>query len=551
MRRTSKVGDIPDVKKKTSFPPFNFLRRTSKVGDIPDVKKKTSFLPLNFLRRTSKVFPVGEKVDNNPSVFKPTLFPHNSNTDEEETRFNLDFSQDMINHSSKSRQPTEEENRRDIELVRFLGQPSSTYLFNNDTLLMTISEFKLLDLSDITNIKLTSSDKKKYNRAEIDRTEIKRRFKLTLQKSTQIKSIDIDGIDYLIPLLIEYKTLTSIKKLILKPPNDDENVAINDEDIYNLLNKIKGMVNLEVLEFSKFKIDVANFFKCSGDNFDVFFIKMMNSLKQLQNIKFNDNNFTDDEKIDAYIKFLEKYRTSSCKDVLGKLELVVDWIKKNYTESQESEEYFYNKWFDYLLHSPINKETSKILKMGVWLENTHVHSNKRTQQNEEIIKEGIGKMEIFFQELDTEKISIIKQWLISLLKELDNEGFDPDDSKNIINDNFVERFNIVIKILNILNEKTLKLLETHIDKKFITKMNEYITKFHNTWSQPEITKRYNIIIKNYIEYRYEYREKSKGGRKAPKKPSKVALKAPKKPSNVALKAPKKPSKVALKASRIK
>ena len=522
MRRTSKVGDdIPDVKKKTSFLP-NFLRRNR--IDIPDVKKNTSFLP--FLK-SRKVFPVREKVDN-PSVFKPTLFPHYSNTDEEETRFNLDFSEDVIYHSSKSRQPTEEDKRRDIELVRILGQPSSTYLFNNDTLLMTISDFNLLHLSDITEIKLTSSDKKKYNRAEIEE-----RFKLTLQASTKITSIDIDGIDYLIPLLIEYKTLTSIKKLILKPPNDDENVAINDEDIYNLLNKIKGMVNLEVLEFSKFKIDVANFFKCSGVNFDVFFIKMMNSLKQLQNIKFNDNNFTDDEKIEAYIIFLEIYSTSS-----EKLELVVDWIKKNYTESQESEEYFYNKWFDYLLNSARNKETSKILErskiletskileMGVWLENTHVHSNKRTQQNEEIIKEGIGKMEIFFQELDTEKISIIKQWLISLLNERDNEGFDRDDSKNIINDNFVERFNIVIKILNILKEKTLNLLETHIDKKFITRMNYYITKFHNTWSQYEITKRYNIIIKNYIEYRYEYREKSKGGRKAPKKPSKVALKAP-------------------------
>ena len=314
MRRTSKVGD---VKKNTSFLPFNFLRRTSKVGDIPDVKKKTSFRPFNFLN-SRKVFPVGEKVDNNPSVFKPTLFPHNSNTDEEEKHFDLDFSEDVIYHSSKSRQPTEEDIRHDIELVRILGQPSFTYLFNNDTLLMTISDFNLLDLSDITKIKLTSSDKKKYNRAEIER-----RFKLTLQKSTQIKSIDIDGIDYLIPLLIEYKTLTSIKKLILKPPNDDENVAINDEDIYNLLNKIEGMVNLEVLEFSKFKIDVAKFLKCSGDNFDVFFIKMMNSLKQLQNIKFNDNNFTDDEKIEAYIKFLEIYRTSSVK-----LELVVDWIKK-------------------------------------------------------------------------------------------------------------------------------------------------------------------------------------------------------------------------------
>jgi hypothetical protein len=321
--------------------------------------------------------------------------------------------------------------------------------------------------------------------------------------------------------------------LILKPTN-----PITDTNyIYRLLKKIEQMDALEELEFSNFVIDVSDFLKSSGGiPFEVLFSIILTKLTKLKRITFDDNVFDDAVKRYEYYDFQNKYfgKDGIHRDDLERISLIVEWMIKNPEQNIDGFDFnAYNAYREYLSSNTFNGYIRQKQKNeGTQLPHNYDERHPILKARAESSKASHTafsndiKFESFLVFLqDKEAVEKWLKWLI-----LNND--------TIINVkyNIIERLRIVIEYFK-YNIYVITFLFKNPELQ-----NIIISEFDKIWGkyQPHPNEHYTGIIKDIIGDKLV---KSRGGRKAPKKPKppKVSLKAPKKP---------KPSKVALKAPKV-
>ena len=375
------------------------------------------------------------------------------------------------------------------------------------------------DLSGITEIKLYGKD---LSNIDIDKEEIIRLLKSTLQQSNNIETIEID-VPYLIPVILELKTdkLSTIKRLILRSYYEyGTPKPISDDDIFNLLSMIGKMTNLEVLEFSQFEMDVGNL-QLNGDLFNLFF-KIV-SLKKLKSITFVDNIFNDSKKESALKKFYSDYEEK--KDEDDKFTILIKWMidnPKEFTYHLNAYEVFISS--DYWKKYSQQKKRNEIEKIPDDYNEKQALLKKR--------RDNLPKIsDVIFEDFlkDKEAVEEWLKWLINNNNEI----------KSI--DNIVERLHIVIKYLKYLEYDIMNFFEENPELKRNIK-----TEFELKQLAYHPNEEYNSIIKKIIKDNgKKLIVRSQGGRKAAKKPPKETKKPPKepkKPPKEHKKPPKEPKK---------
>ena len=506
-------GMLPVAKKEpitsrrigdTFFQRMRDLVRPIRVAPSPVIKQEPSRRS-----RTSKDILFGDKKIY--SSFNLEL-PHSTSRNRTSKRFPLQDTRDQ-----------EEELLRTRNLLQILD--SSPKTLNHNTITKYLN--RSFDLSGITNIKLYRYDLS--NILNIYKEEIIELLKSTLQQSNNIETIEID-VPYLIPVILELEprklsTIQGIKKLILRSDYESSK-PITDDVIFVLLSMIGKMENLEELEFSQFEIDVSNF--KGGLTFNDLFRSIVR-LKKLQSITFNGNVFTDNVKEAEFDSFVETLNKS---DEKGKIGVILQWIKNNYT--LDDIDFRYYKWVEYLNE--------------LFLANI---GNKKSRLSAESVKQLNRVNEerrsiTYFNSLWFKKDNEFEEWLMWLLY---------NDVENAY-DNIFKRLCILLlyfknDISNVINWLIKKEIP---NRTIIHKMV-----INNPSSEHKLTEHYNSIIEKIIRDSGKIPIKSQGGRKAPKKtpkqptkPLKAPKKTPKQPTKpkVALKAPKKP-KVARKVNKKK
>jgi len=458
--------------------------RPRKVAPIPVIKQEQDVLKnISRRSRTSK-----EILLSSNEIYSPfdLELPHST-------------SRNRTSKRSLLREPDEAELFRMRNLLQRLD--SSPKILNHITLTKYLNrEYK--DASGITEIKLYGKDLP--NKYIVYKESIIILLKSILQQSKNIETIEID-VPYLIPVLLELEseppklsTIQGIKKLILRS-DYEYHKPITDDDIFHLLSMIGKMNNLEELEFSKFAIDVSNF--KGGITFNDLFRSIV-ELGKLTRITFNGNVFTDIETEEKYNTFLNKYFIVG--DNLNRIAILIKWIINNPEQNIDivDGKALYEVYIHYVFWNDYLKQ-----------------KNKNSEGKTNTARISTTSFEIFLQ--DDVKVKV---WFKLLINNTDIH----------YTYNIVERLRIVIRyfkynidsIMNFFNEN--RELQTSVIRQFDRNVA--------TIYKPRPNDEYNRIITDIIGNKLI---KSRGGRKAPKKPPK----APKKPPKVSPKKPPKPPKV--------
>jgi len=460
-----------------------------------------------------------------------------------EVRISSSRNQMSNNSPNRYQMPNQSEISRMRETLRFLDKNSPTIpkpiidkhptILNptilNHTLLIELLNEKQFDLSGITEINLNRSDDDLHHifKFKIDIIQL---LTFTLHTSDKIDTIIIDYIDYLIPVLLVLKSypqkLQTIKKLILKSKCGTPK-PITDEVIFDLLNMIEKMNALKELEFSNFEMDVSKF-KSGFTLMDLF--RGVAMLKNLKHITFDCNSFTDSETEKKYNDFHKKY--FGIRDNLERISLLVEWMIQNPEQNIDSSG-AYKAYIYSIFWNNYSKQKEKAERTQI---PTDYNERKIFVQERRINLPKISDVDFKVFLNDKEAVKVWLKWLIL------NKAEYIEYRETKIEGDIVERLRIVIEYFKYNKESIIRFFE-----KNPTLQEVIISEFSKIWRiyqyQPiRIDEHYNRIIKDIIGNKLV---KSRGGRKAPKKPPKVSLKAPKKPPKqpkVSLKAPKKPSK---------
>ena len=440
--------------------------------------------------------------------------------------FDLESSHSTSRNRTSKRSPLRDQK---IEGVRNLLQKldsSQPNILNHLTLKKYLNG--RFDLSGITEIQLYRDLLKELI---VFNDEIITLLKLTLQQSNNIETIEID-VPYLIPVLLElepYK-LSTIKRLILRSDYESPK-PITDDDIFVLLNMIGKMDNLEELEFSNFKIDVGKF---KGFTLNDLFSSIV-KLKKLQKITFKDNIFSDYEKETGFDDFQMIYfsKDGVRRTNLDRIRILVEWIINNSKQNIDDLDAY-----KAYIHSNFWK--THVQQQNRYNRMKHPDDSKEKQAYLKERRSNLPKIsDVKFDDFLKDKEEV-KRWLIWLIK---------NESDIRVKGDIVERLRIVIEYFKYKINDVIQFLSENPSLQTVI-----ITEFDKIWHtyQPNrINDDYNRMIKDVLGNKLV---KSRGGRKAPKKPPTVARKATKKPPKqpkVSLKAPKKPTKpkVSLKAPK--
>ena len=464
------------------------LVRPIRVAPSPVIKQEPSRRS-----RTSKDILFDDNTHYSPVVLE---LPHSTSRNRTSKRFPL---QDITG-------------QEEIEGVRNILNilDSSSKSLNHLTLIKYLNG--LFHLSGITEIKLYGKDLLKINKEEIIRL-----LKSTLQQSNNIETIEID-VPYLIPVILELGTykdkLSTIKRLILRSDYESPK-PISDDVIFNLLSMIERMTNLNELEFSQFEIDVSNF--KGGLTFNDLFRRIV-VLKNLQQITFNANVFTDTVKEDEFYNFYEKYYSKDGvrRTNLDRIRILVEWIINNLT----------------LKISGVNAYNAYI-SSNFW--NNYLKQKKEGTKNPDLPKISDVSFDDFLKDEEA-----VKKWLIWLII---NKGY----IKSI--GDIVERLRIVIKYFENNIDSIVNFFAKNLELQNII-ISEFNGIVASTY-KPRPNDKYNRILTEIIGNKLV---KSRGGRKAPKKMPKQPTKAPKKTSKQPTKPTKQPTKpttVSRKANKYK
>jgi hypothetical protein len=483
----------------TFFQRLGKIVRPRKVAPIPVIKPESDVLKnISRRSRTSK----GILFDDN-KIYSP---------------FDLELPHSTSRNRTSKRYPLQDRRDQQTEGIRNLLQilDSSPKTLNHITLTKYLN--RPFDLSGITEIKLYGKDLPKtpiYNK-------IIELLKSILQQSKNIETIEID-VPYLIPVLLELtpklSTIQGIKKLILRSDYESPK-PITDDVIFHLLSMIGKMNNLEELEFSKFEIDVSKF--KGGITFNDLFRSIV-KLEKLTRITFNDNVFTDNVKEGEFDNFHNKY-FRVYRTYLDRIRILVEWIINNIErkilgfnayEVYKSSEY----WNNYL-------------------------EQKRESESERKQITNLPKIsDVSFEDFlkDDEAVKGWFKWLIINKSDIHYIG------------DIVERLRIVIGYFKYNIDSIMNLFEENqeLQTSVIRQFNRNVA----TKYKPRPNDEYNRIITDIIGNKLI---KSRGGRKAPKKPPKQPTKPPKvspkkqpKQPTKPPKAPKKTPKVARKTNKKK
>ena len=482
-RTSRRIGD-------TFFQRMRDLVRPIRVAPSPVIKQEPSRRS-----RTSNKMSFGDDTIYSPFSLKE--LPHSTSRNRTSKRSPLQDTEELL---------------RTRNLLQILD--SSPKTLNHNTITKYLN--RSFDLSGITNIKLYRYDLS--NIPNIYKEKIIKLLTLTLQQSNNIETIEID-VPYLIPVILELeprklstiKGIKGIKKLILRSDYESSK-PITDEVIFDLLSMIGKMDNLEELEFSQFEIDVSNF--KGGLTFNDLFRSIVR-LNKLQSITFNGNVFTDNVKEAEFDSFVETLNKS---DEKGKIGVILQWIKNNYT--LDDIDFRYYKWVEYLNE--------------LFLANI---GNKKSRLSAESVKQLNRVNEerrsiTYFNSLWFKKDNEFEEWLMWLLY---------NDVENAY-DNIFKR--LCILLLYFKNDIS-NVINWLIKKKIPNRTIIHKMVINNPSSEHKLTEHYNSIIEKIIRDSGKIPIKSQGGRKAPKKTPKQPtkpLKAPKKTPKQPTKPPKAPKK---------
>ena len=331
-------------------------------------------------------------------------------------------------------------------------------------------------------------------------------------------SDDIDAVNFNI-LTSSDDILSNTLRLVLKSNDTIKNTLY----IYRLLRQIEKMGNLEELEFSNFEIDVNDFLKNSGGiPFEVLFFSILNKLTTLKRITFNYNIFTDAEKKTEFDDFHERYLSKDgvYSSNLDRISLIIEWMIKNPVQNIASVFDAYKAYIHY----------------EFW--KTHVQQQQKINEGTKISdrRSNLPKIsDVKFDDFLKNK-EAVKRWLIWLIK---------NESDIRVKGDIVERLRIVIEYFK-YNIYVIQFLSENPSLQYVI-ISEF-DKIWHTYQPNRINDDYNRMIKDVLGNKLV---KSRGGRKAPKKPPKIALKESKKPPKIARKAPKKQPKIARKVNKKK
>lgn len=435
--------------------------------------------------------------------------------------FDLESSHSTSRNRTSKRSPLRDQK---IEGVRNLLQKldsSQPNILNHLTLKKYLKgRFDLSGLSGITEIQLLKE-------LIVFNDEIMLLLKLTLQQSNNIETIEID-VPYLIPVILELKPykLSTIKRLILRSDYDIHK-PITDDDIFVLLNMIGKMDNLEELEFSNFKIDVGKF---KGFTLNDLFSSIV-KLKKLQKITFKDNIFSDSEKETGFDIFHNKYfsKDGVRRTNLDRIRILVEWIINNSKQNIDDLN-------DYKAYIHSNFWKTHVQQQNIYNRMKPPDDSKEKQAFLKERRSNLPKIsDVKFDDFLKDKEEV-KRWLIWLIK---------NESDIRVKGDIVERLRIVIEYFK-YNIYVIQFLSENPSLQTVI-----ISEFDKIWKnyQPNrINDDYNRMIEDVLGNKLV---KSRGGRKAPKKPPKIALKESKKPPKIARKAPKKQPKIARKVNKKK
>lgn len=322
----------------------------------------------------------------------------------------------------------------------------------------------------------------------------------------------IDAVNFKI-LTSSDDILSNTLRLVLKSNDTIKNTLY----IYRLLRQIEKMGNLEELEFSNFEIDVNDFLKNSGGiPFEVLFFSILNKSTTLKRITFNDNIFTDAEKKTEFDDFHERYLSKDgvYRSNLDRISLIIEWMIKNPVQNIASVFDAYKAYIHY----------------EFWKTHVQQKINEGTKISDRI--SNLPKIsDVKFDDFLKDKEEV-KRWLIWLIK---------NESDIRVKCDIVERLRIVIEYFK-YNIYVIQFLSENPSLQTVI-----ISEFDKIWKnyQPNrINDDYNRMIEDVLGNKLV---KSRGGRKAPKKPPKVARKD-KEPKKTP-KQPTKQPKIARKATK--
>ena len=322
----------------------------------------------------------------------------------------------------------------------------------------------------------------------------------------------IDAVNFKI-LTSSDDILSNTLRLVLKSNDTIKNTLY----IYRLLRQIEKMGNLEELEFSNFEIDVNDFLKNSGGiPFEVLFFSILNKSTTLKRITFNDNIFTDAEKKTEFDDFHERYLSKDgvYRSNLDRISLIIEWMIKNPVQNIASVFDAYKAYIHY----------------EFWKTHVQQKINEGTKISDRI--SNLPKIsDVKFDDFLKDKEEV-KRWLIWLIK---------NESDIRVKCDIVERLRSVIEYFK-YNIYVIQFLSENPSLQTVI-----ISEFDKIWKnyQPNrINDDYNRMIEDVLGNKLV---KSRGGRKAPKKPPKVARKD-KEPKKTP-KQPTKQPKIARKATK--